>query len=86
MKRCKLCGGVLREDKIKYTPRWRDRSIRIDNISGLVCNTCGQAYVGKHMASHLKNLERPLEREEFLKNPDTYMNPEHYFPEDGDRL
>ncbi|HHX95045.1 MAG TPA: YgiT-type zinc finger protein [Clostridia bacterium] len=86
MKRCKICGGILSQDKVKYTSRWRDRSIGIKNISALVCKTCGQTYVNKHWASHLKRLERPLEREEFLKNPDAYMTPEQYFPEGGDHL
>lgn len=86
MNRCKLCGGKLAEDKIKYSSRWRDRSIGIRNISAVVCQTCGQAYVDRHTAANLRNLSRPSFREEFLKNPDAFMNPEHYLQGDGDRL
>lgn len=86
MKRCTFCGGVLVDNKIKYTSHWRDRYIGIDNISASVCKTCGQAYVSKHMAANLRHLGRPMEREEFLKNPDAYINPDKYFPGDGDRL
>ena len=86
MNRCKVCGGMLEEDKIKYTSHWRDRNIGIDNISALVCRTCGQAYVSKHMAASLNNFEKPLIREEFLKNPDAFMPAEKYSPETGDQL
>jgi YgiT-type zinc finger domain-containing protein len=85
MNRCKVCGGILLEDKIKYSSRWRDRSIGINNISALVCQTCGQAYVNKHMAANLKNFEKPPFREEFLKNPDAFLNPEQYLQGDEDR-
>lgn len=86
MNRCKVCGGILVNDKIKLTSRWRDRNIGINNVDASVCQSCGQTYVSKHMATGLKNLSKPMEREKFLKNPDAFMNPENYFPGDGDRL
>jgi len=86
MNRCKVCGGKLVSDKIGVKTHWRDRSIGIVGISAKVCMTCGRTYVKKHTAAHLNRLERPAEREEFLKNPDMYMNPDHYFSGDGDRL
>lgn len=86
MNRCKVCGGKLINNKIRYKTHWRDRSIGIQGISALVCTTCGQAYIDKHMASNLNHLEKPWTREEFLKNPAAYMKPEDNFSGDGDRV
>lgn len=86
MNRCKVCGGILAEEKIKYSSQWRDRAIGVQNISASVCQTCGQTYVARSMANNLKHLGRPMSREEFLKNPDAFMNPENYLQGDGDRI
>ncbi len=74
MNRCKVCGGVLADEKIKHSAPWRDRNIGIQNISASVCQTCGQAYITRSMANNLKYLERPMYREEFLKNPEAFNN------------
>ena len=86
MERCKFCGGPLEEDKVSVNTRWRDRNIEVRNISALVCSSCGETYVREEMAEGLNSLQRPMEREEFLKNPDKYMDADEYFPGKEDYL
>jgi len=82
--KCKFCGGPLKEDKITVNARWRDRNIKIKNVPASVCELCGENYVGYDMAKGIKSLERPMEREDFLKNPDLYMDPNNYFSKSED--
>lgn len=87
MNRCKVCGGKLLDNKIYYQARWRDRNIGVDGVPALVCSTCGQSYITQKMATNLKYLEKPMEREEFLKNPVVFMEKENNFLSgDGDRI
>lgn len=53
---CPLCGGKKREGKTTYSADLGSSVVVVRNVSAMICDQCGEAWIDPQTAKKLENL------------------------------